>query len=81
VGQCCEAATFQVRQAQPPPAELGFEHTVFFKKVRDDLLLVSLEPASHHSYEHVQHHGLPSGGDRDIIVRSSIQRTRGISMD
>jgi hypothetical protein len=61
VGQRGEAAAFHVRQAQPAPAELGCEHTVFFNKVRDDLLLVPLQPAGHHGNEHVQNHGLPSG--------------------
>jgi hypothetical protein len=44
VGKRHEATTFRVRQAQPVATELRFEDAVFHKEIRDDLLLVPLEP-------------------------------------
>src|SRR5438034_1002690 len=46
VGQRREATPFGIREAKATTAELGFEHAVFRQKIRDDLLLVTLQPAS-----------------------------------
>ena len=51
----------RVREPQAATAEVGFKDTVFLEQVRDDLLLVTLEPPGNHSDEHVENHGLPSG--------------------
>ena len=61
VGERREAAAFRVRQAQPAATELGFEDAVFLKEIRDDLLLVPLEPASDHGDQDVEDHGAASG--------------------
>ena len=62
VGERGETAAFRVCESQPAPTELGFEDAIFFLKVRDDLLLVPLQPTGHHGNEYVQDHGVPSGG-------------------
>jgi hypothetical protein len=43
---------FRVRQAQSAATALRFEDAVFLQEIRDDLLLVSLEPAGEHGDEH-----------------------------
>jgi hypothetical protein len=75
VGTRREATAFRVRQAQPAAAELGFEDTVFLQEIRDDLLLVPLEPSSDHGDEDVEDHSAPQVGGSDIIAWPSIQRT------
>jgi hypothetical protein len=45
VGKRREATAFRVRQAQSAATELGFEDAIFLKEIRDDLLLVPLEPS------------------------------------
>jgi hypothetical protein len=61
VGERGEAAAFRVGETQPAAAELGFEETVFRVEIRDDLLLVTLEPAGEHGEQELEDHGLSSG--------------------
>jgi hypothetical protein len=56
------AAAFGVGQAQPAPAELGFEDAVFHEERCDDLLLVTLDPPSEHGEQQLEDHGYSSGG-------------------
>jgi len=56
VGQRREAAPFGIREAKATTAELGFEHAVFRQKIRDDLLLVTLQPASNHGNQNMKDH-------------------------
>ena len=51
-----EAAPFGIREAKATTAELGFEHAVFRKEIRDDLLLMTLQPASNHGNQNMQDH-------------------------
>jgi hypothetical protein len=62
MGQRGETAAFGVGQAQPAPAELGFEDAVFREEIRDDLLLVTLDLPSEHGEQQSEDHGLSSGG-------------------
>jgi hypothetical protein len=55
------ATALSIGQAQPSATELGFEDTIFFLKVHDDLLLVTLKPASVHGKEKLKNHGRSSG--------------------
>ena len=48
IGQRGETAAFGVCQVQPATAEVGFEDAVFLLQVGDDLLLVTVDPASEH---------------------------------
>jgi hypothetical protein len=57
-----ETAAFGVGQAQPAPAELGFEEAVVREEVRDDLWLVTSEPPSEYGERQLEDHGLSSGG-------------------
>ena len=75
VGKRREATAFHVRQAQPAATELSFEDAVFRKEIRDDLLLVPLEPSSNHGDQDVQDHGMPQGESRAVRVHSSILPT------
>jgi hypothetical protein len=75
VGKRREAAAFGVCQVQPATAEVGFEDAVFLDEVGDDLLLVTLEPASDHGDQDVEDHSRSSGWRHDEIVRSSIHPT------
>jgi hypothetical protein len=61
VRQRGKAAAFSVGEPQPPVAELGIEHPILFTHIGDDLLLVTLHPASNHGDEHLLDHGLSSG--------------------
>ena len=61
MGECRKAAAFGVGEAEPATTELRFEDAVFREEIRDDLLLVPLEPASNHSDQDVQDHGVSSG--------------------
>ena len=56
VGQRRKAAAFSIREAQSPPTEVGFEDTILFHQIRAHLLLVPLEPASHHGDQDMQDH-------------------------
>jgi hypothetical protein len=56
-----ETATFGVRQAQPAATEPGFEDAIFLKEIRDDLLLVLLEPSSDHGDQDWENHSCSSG--------------------
>jgi hypothetical protein len=62
IGQRGETAAFGVGQAQPAPAELGFEEAVFHEEIRDDLLLVTVDPPSEHGEQQLEDHGLSSSG-------------------
>ena len=72
VGERREAAALGLGQAQPAPAQLEFEDTVFLEEIGDDLLLVPLEPAGDHGDEDMQDHRIPQVGSRDVMVCSSI---------
>jgi len=61
VGQGGETAALGVGQAQPAPAKVGFEDTVFLDEVGDNLLLVTLEPAGDHGDQDVEDHSRSSG--------------------
>ncbi len=64
VGERCEALTFGVSEPQPSAAELRFEDAVFREEIRDDLLLVTLQPASDHRDQDMQDHERSSGWRR-----------------
>ena len=70
-----EAAAFGVYQVQPATAEVGIEGAVFLDEGGDDLLLVTLEPASGHGDQDVEDHSRSSGWRHDEIVWSSIHPT------
>jgi hypothetical protein len=61
VGTRREATAFRVRQAQPAAPELGFEDAIFLKEIRDDLLLVLLEPSGDHGDQDLENHSRSSG--------------------
>ena len=46
IGERCQAMTCRVREAEPAATTLGFQDAVFREEIGDDLLLVTLEPAS-----------------------------------
>jgi hypothetical protein len=54
--------------------EVGFQDTILFLKIGDDLLLVPLEPATI-AMSTWRIIAAPQGGDRDMIVQSSIRPT------
>ena len=62
VSQRGEAAAFGIGQAQPAPAELGFQDAVFLKQIRNHLLLMPLQPASDHRDQDLENHSRSSGG-------------------
>ena len=45
VGECGEAAALGISEPQAAATELGFEHAVLREEIRDNLLLVMLDPA------------------------------------
>jgi len=47
---------FGIREAKATTAELGFEDAVFHKEIRDDLLLMTLQPASNPGNQNMQDH-------------------------
>jgi hypothetical protein len=61
VGKRCEATAFHVRQAQPAATEPGSEDAIFLKEIRDDLLLVLLEPSSDQGDQDLENHSRSSG--------------------
>jgi hypothetical protein len=75
VGKRREATAFRIRQAQPVATELSFEDAVFLKEIRDDLLLVPLEPSRNHGNQDVQDHEVPRVESRAVSVHSSILPT------
>jgi hypothetical protein len=80
MGECREAPAFHVRQAEPAATKLIFQDAVFLVQVGDNLLLVTLEPATDHGDQDGKEHGRSSGWRHDGIVRSSIHPTCAISM-
>ncbi len=64
VSKCGEATAFGVGKPQAAATKLRFEDTIFLNQVRDDLLLVTLEPSGDHGHEHLQGHGVSSGWKR-----------------
>ena len=52
---------FRVRQVQPAATDPGFEDAIFLKEIRDDLLLVLLEPSSDHGDQDLENHSRSSG--------------------
>jgi hypothetical protein len=76
----CEAPAVGVRQAEPAATKLGFQDAVFLVQVGDNLLLVTLEPASDHGDQDVEDHGRSSGWRHDEMVRSSLHPTCATSM-
>jgi hypothetical protein len=75
VGQCRKAAAFSISEAEPTATEVGFKDAVFLKEIRDDLLLVPLEPSSNHSNQDVQDHRGPRIGSWVVRTHSSILPT------
>ena len=75
MGQRGEAAALGLGEMEPSASELRFEDTVFREEIGDDLLLVPLQLAGHHSNEHVQDHGVPRVESRAVSVHSSILPT------
>jgi hypothetical protein len=61
VGQGGEATALGVGEPQSAATELRFEDAVFFEQIRDNLLLVTLNPTGHYGNQHVEDHGLSSG--------------------
>jgi hypothetical protein len=59
-----EATAFGVGKPQAAATKVGFEGTIFHNQGRDDLLLVTLEPAGDHGNEHRQDRGVSSGWRR-----------------
>jgi len=68
VGERRETAAFRVGQAQPAATEVSFEDAIFRKEIRDDLLLVPLEPSSDHGDQDWEDHSAPQVGGSDIIA-------------
>jgi hypothetical protein len=68
IGKRRKATAFGIGEAEPMPLEFPFEYAVFLKKIRDDLLLVPLQPASNHDDQDVENHGRSSG--ECIMMRS-----------
>jgi hypothetical protein len=60
--QHSEPAAFGVGQAQSVPAKLGLEDAVFREEIRNDLLMVTLDPPSEHGEQQLEDHGLSSSG-------------------
>jgi hypothetical protein len=56
-----EASAFGVHQAEPAATQLGFQDAVFREEIRDDLLLVPLQPAGNHGDQDVEDHNCSSG--------------------
>ena len=56
MGERSKSAAFGIGEAKPAAAEVGFEDAVFRKEVRDDLLLMPLQPASNHGNQNVEDH-------------------------
>jgi hypothetical protein len=56
MGEHRETAAFHLGQTQPAAAEVGFEDAVFREEIRDDLLLVTLKPASDYRDQDLQDH-------------------------
>jgi hypothetical protein len=61
MGQGRKATALGVGEPEPSATELGFEDTILFSKVGDDLLLVPIDPAGDHRDQDMQDHGLSSG--------------------
>jgi hypothetical protein len=61
VSERSETTAFRIGEAESAAAKLGFEDTVFCEKIGDDLLLVTLEPASDHGDEDLENHSYSSG--------------------
>ena len=56
VGQRSKPSALGLGEAEPSVAELGFEHAVFRKEIRDDLLLMPLQPAGNHGDQNMEDH-------------------------
>ncbi len=80
VGERRKAAALAVRQAQPSAPVVGFENAVFLLEIRNDVLLVTLEPAGDHRDEDVQDHGVPRVENRVVGAYCSILSTQEISI-
>src|SRR5262249_12262080 len=52
-----EMTAFGIGEADALTTEFGVERTVFFQKIRDDLLLMAIDPAGDHGDEDLQNHG------------------------
>jgi hypothetical protein len=73
-GECRKPSACGRGEAEPPPAKLSFQDTVFLAERGDDLLLVPLEPASDHGDQDVEDHSAPQVGGSDIIAWPNMQR-------
>ena len=75
MGERRKTAAFGIGEPQAAVTELSFEHAVLREEIRDDLLLVTLDPASDHGDQDVEKHGVPRVDSRDVMIRSSIHPT------
>jgi hypothetical protein len=75
MGEHGKAAAVGIGEPQAVATELGFEHAVLREEIRDNLLLVTLDPASDHGDEDMQDHGVPQVESSAMIMRSSILPT------
>src|SRR5262245_59424891 len=56
-----QSSAFGVSQAQAPVWEFGGENAIFFFEIRDDMLLMPIDPAGNHGDEGVENHEGSSG--------------------
>jgi hypothetical protein len=61
IGERRKAATFGIGEAEPVPLEFPFEQAVFLDEIRDDLLLVPLQPTGNHGDQDLEDHRHSSG--------------------
>lgn len=64
MGQGREAAAFGIAQTQAAARELGFQDMIFLFEVRDDLLLMPIDPAGDGHDQELEYHGSFSGWRR-----------------
>jgi hypothetical protein len=55
-GEGCKTTALSISEADAPITEFGVEGTVFFQKICDDLLLMSVDPTGDHGDEDLQNH-------------------------
>ena len=68
IGERRKAAALGIGEAEPVPLEFPFEYAVFLEEIRDDLLLVPLQPAGNHGDQDLEDHSRSSG--ERIMMRS-----------
>ena len=60
-GLCQLPKALGVDEPQAAVTELSFADAVCFEPIREDLLLVTMNPISHYGNQHVEDHDLSSG--------------------